>query len=117
MIKLDPPLPWEVIAPPGVMKIYDRSGKAISTIADSTISWSSTPTFTLFSVGLGVESLEVTAALGRPVLILVFAPSNGFVEEDEAKESLTSENLEHHYEMKVCPNDLVVGYLDQYGGF
>lgn len=113
LVKLDPSLTWEVIAPPEVKK-HHRSVNVTSIATNETIYWSSTPSFTLSSAGLGVESTQVPTTLGRPLLLLVFAPSNGFNESDEIQDSSTMRNQNHHYDLKVCIFDFAIRSFSLY---
>ncbi|KAL7057198.1 hypothetical protein AAHC03_019435 [Spirometra sp. Aus1] len=67
----DRSFPWEVISPPQIR----------STEADQsdTVYWSETPPFAYSSASLSEEKVHVPSAkeLVRPLLICVFAPSNG----------------------------------------
>lgn len=98
MVKLDPPVPWEAISPPDEVKSIHRLVNATITTY-----WSSIPTFTLASTSLGVERLYVPAAFRRPLFVVVFAPSSGFIESDDDTEpSSTEEQQYHHYIIQVC---------------
>ncbi|VDK32611.1 unnamed protein product [Taenia asiatica] len=97
LVKLDPPVPWEVISPPEEVKSIHRLVNATITTY-----WSSIPTFTLASTSLGVERLYVPAAFGRPLFVVVFAPSSGFVQSDEGTESSSArEQQYHHYVIQL----------------
>ncbi|CDS38151.1 hypothetical protein EmuJ_000547800 [Echinococcus multilocularis] len=113
LVKLDPPVPWEVISPPVEVKSIHRLINATTTTY-----WSSIPTFTLASTGLGVERLYVPAAFGRPLFIVVFAPSSGFVESDNGAESLaTKEQQYHHFFIQILKeNEEVVSTYETVRG-
>ncbi|KAL5971686.1 hypothetical protein TSMEX_000608 [Taenia solium] len=97
LVKLDPPVPWEVISPPEEVKSIHRLINATITTY-----WPSIPTFTLASTSLGVERLYVPAAFRRPLFVVVFAPSSGFVQSDEgAESSSTREQQYHHYVIQL----------------
>ncbi len=70
MAVLSPPLAWDALSNPEEM--------------NSTLYWSEEPPFTLSSIGLGVETVHLAAsAYERPLLVIVFAPSNGLPESNE----------------------------------
>uniref|UniRef100_A0A5K3G566 t-SNARE coiled-coil homology domain-containing protein n=1 Tax=Mesocestoides corti TaxID=53468 RepID=A0A5K3G566_MESCO len=93
MVKLDPPLSWETISPP-------------EDVNSSTVYWSTQPPFSLSSIGLGVESIHIPAPSAddfhRPVLVLVFAPSGGFVASDDQASD------QHQYTIEVSIIQLIL---------
>ncbi|KAL5105278.1 hypothetical protein TcWFU_008500 [Taenia crassiceps] len=97
LVKLDPPVPWEIISPPEEVKSIHRLINATITTY-----WSSIPTFTLASTSLGVERLYVPAAFRRPLFVVVFAPPSGVVETDDSAESPSlKERQYHHYVIQL----------------
>lgn len=71
IMTMDRSFPWEVISPPQT--------PSTETDQSDTVYWSKTPPFAYSSASLSEEKVHVPSAkeLTRPLLICVFAPSNG----------------------------------------
>ncbi|VDN97803.1 unnamed protein product [Rodentolepis nana] len=95
--KLDPPQTWETIAPPDVIE----SNRSHLENASNTMYWSSGPTFTISSSGLGVEVVYVSKALERPLLLIVFAPSGGFFVKSAEPSKGSEDSQYHHYTIQI----------------
>ncbi|KAM3187315.1 hypothetical protein ACTXT7_002554 [Hymenolepis weldensis] len=95
--KLDPPQAWEVIAPSDVIK---SNNSHLENVSD-TVYWSTNPTSTLSSLGLGVEKVHVPKAFKRPLLVIVFAPSGGFFVKSAERSKELEDSQFHHYTIQI----------------
>ncbi|VDL52466.1 unnamed protein product [Hymenolepis diminuta] len=99
--KLDPPQAWEVIAPSDVIK---SNNSHLENVSD-TVYWSTGPTFTLSSLGLGVEKVFIPKAFKRPLLVIVFAPSGGFFVKSAEPSKELEDSQFHHYTIQIFESD------------